>query len=204
MAFSTSARPAAERSLQASFAAWAASRASSMSAGVDSATSVIGAAVAGLRSVRYFPSVGSIHLPPMKFSYRGCTLTMLPVFPGATYTITVIPFLDTAAGGRGLLPATSSHPCRTRVRGRNGEPKRSVGRCRSRTTPHVLNVPLAAFRSPVPNVPPRRMTLGPVGVSGAFRTSEARRPPAPDVEARNCRVTGRENGRWKSMRRAMR
>ena len=68
IAFSTSARSAADFSPQPSLAACAASRASSTSSGVESATSVIGAAVAGVRSTRYLPSVGASHLPPMKFS----------------------------------------------------------------------------------------------------------------------------------------
>ena len=83
--FSTAARCVADASPQASFAACAASNANSTSCGVDSATSVIAAAVAGLRSTRYFPAVGSSHFPPMKFSYRGRTVTMLPGRPGGTY-----------------------------------------------------------------------------------------------------------------------
>ena len=78
MALSTAARSVADASPQASFAACAASRASSTSSGVECATSVIGRPVAGLRSTRYLPSVGANHLPPMKFSYRGWTCTMLP------------------------------------------------------------------------------------------------------------------------------
>ena len=52
MALSTAARSVAEASPHASLAAWAASSASSTSSGVESATSVIGPAVAGLRSTR--------------------------------------------------------------------------------------------------------------------------------------------------------
>ena len=78
IAFSTSARCVADASPQESFAACAASSASSTSSGVESATSVIGSAVAGDRSIRYLPCVGASHLPPMKFSYRGATSTMLP------------------------------------------------------------------------------------------------------------------------------
>src|SRR5665647_1597518 len=58
--------------------ACAASRASSTSSGVESATSVIGPAVAGVTLTRYLPCVGANHLPPMKFSYLGLTETMLP------------------------------------------------------------------------------------------------------------------------------
>src|SRR6478672_10953124 len=85
IALSTSARAVAGASPQASFAAWAASNASSTSAGVEWATSVIGPAVAGAKSRRYLPRVGASHLPPMKFSYLGSTETMLPSRPGGTY-----------------------------------------------------------------------------------------------------------------------
>src|ERR1700730_8431654 len=85
IALSTPARSEADASPQASFAAWAASNASSTSSGVESATSVIGPAVAGARSRRYLPCVGANHLPPMKFSYLGSTETMLPGWPGGTY-----------------------------------------------------------------------------------------------------------------------
>src|SRR5471030_3291096 len=91
IAFRTAARSVAEASPQASFAAWAASRASSTSSGLDSATSVIGPAVAGHRSVRYLPWVGANHLPPIKFSYLGATVTMLPAWPGATYFMSLAP-----------------------------------------------------------------------------------------------------------------
>src|SRR5450631_3066648 len=84
-ALSTSARSVADASPQASLAACAASRASSISSGEESATSVIGAAVAGLRSTRYLPWVGANHFPPMKFSYLGSTETMLPGWPGGVY-----------------------------------------------------------------------------------------------------------------------
>src|SRR5579863_2592886 len=87
IALSTSARLVADASPQASFAAWAASNASSTSTGVESATSVIGPAVAGAKSTRYLPCVGANHLPPMKFSYLGSTETMLPGRPGGTYFI---------------------------------------------------------------------------------------------------------------------
>src|SRR5450631_3823229 len=85
IALSTSARWVVDASPQASFAACAASSASSTSSGVESATSVIGPAVAGARSTRYLPCVGASHLPPMKFSYLGSTETMLPGWPGAAY-----------------------------------------------------------------------------------------------------------------------
>ena len=88
-ALSTLARPAAEVSPQASLAACAASSAVSTSSGVESATSHIGLAVAGLRLTLYLPAAGGSHLPPMKFSYRGCTETMLPGWPGGTYFMTV-------------------------------------------------------------------------------------------------------------------
>ncbi len=68
IALSTAARSAPVVSPHDSLAACAASRASSTSSGVESATSVIGRAVAGVRSTRYLPWVGAIHLPPMKFS----------------------------------------------------------------------------------------------------------------------------------------
>src|ERR1035437_5986794 len=90
MALSTAARSVADASPQASLAACAASRASSTSSGVDSATSVIGPAVAGVRSTRYLPCVGAIHLPPMKFSYLGATETMLPGWPGGTYFMSLL------------------------------------------------------------------------------------------------------------------
>src|SRR6202042_919582 len=90
IALSTSARSAAGASPQASFAAWAASSASSTSSGVESATSVIGPAVAGARSRRYLPCVGASHLPPMKFSYLGSTETMLPGRPGGTYFMSLL------------------------------------------------------------------------------------------------------------------
>src|SRR5450759_4149890 len=90
MALSTAARSVADASPQASLAACAASRASSTSSGVDSATSVIGLAVAGVRSTRYLPCVGANHLPPMKFSYLGATETMLPGWPGGTYFMSLL------------------------------------------------------------------------------------------------------------------
>src|SRR6185437_12609094 len=90
IALSTSARSVADASPQASFAAWAASNASSTSSGVESATSVIGPAVAGARSRRYLPCVGASHLPPMKFSYLGSTETMLPGRPGGTYFMSLL------------------------------------------------------------------------------------------------------------------
>src|SRR5579864_6751895 len=74
IALSTFARSVADASPQASFA-------------VESATSVIGPAVAGAKSTRYLPCVGANHLPPMKFSYLGSTETMLPGRPGGTYFI---------------------------------------------------------------------------------------------------------------------
>src|SRR6516165_2747262 len=86
--FSTAARCAPGFSPHSSLAAWAASRASSTSSGVDSATSQIGFAVAGLRLTRYLPIAGGSHFPPMKFSYLGCTLTRLPVCPGGVYFMT--------------------------------------------------------------------------------------------------------------------
>src|SRR6185437_5655280 len=89
-ALSTFARSVADASPQASFAAWAASSASSTSSGVESATSVIGPAVAGARSTRYLPCVGASHLPPMKFSYLGSTETMLPGRPGGTYFMSLL------------------------------------------------------------------------------------------------------------------
>ena len=90
-AFRTAARSVADFSAHPSFAACAASSASSMSSGVESATSVIGPAVAGLRSVRYLPCVGASHFPPMKFSYRGSTFTMLSGWPGAMYFMALFP-----------------------------------------------------------------------------------------------------------------
>src|ERR1700683_1779044 len=99
-ALSTSARSVADASPQASFAAWAASSASSTSSGVESATSVIGPAVAGAKSRRYLPGGGSSHLPPMKFSYLGSTETMLPGRPGGTYFMSSLP-QGTSAGQQG-------------------------------------------------------------------------------------------------------
>src|SRR4249919_16850 len=90
IALSTSARSVADASPQASFAAWAASSASSTSSGVESATSVIGPAVAGARSQRYLPFTGASHLPPMKFSYLGSTETRLPGSPGGTYFMSLL------------------------------------------------------------------------------------------------------------------
>src|SRR5580704_6880397 len=90
IALSTFARSVADASPQASFAAWAASSASSTSSGVESATSVIGPAVAGVKSTRYLPCVGASHLPPMKFSYLGSTETMLPGRPGGTYFMSLL------------------------------------------------------------------------------------------------------------------
>src|SRR6185312_17159513 len=80
----------ADFSPHASFAACAASNASSTSSGVECATSVIGRPVAGHRSARYLPCVGASHLPPMKFSYRGATVTMLSAWPGGAYFISVL------------------------------------------------------------------------------------------------------------------
>src|SRR5665647_925185 len=64
--------------------------ADSTSSGVESATSVLGPAVAGFRSTRYLPCVGASHLPPMKFSYLGATVTMLPGWPGGTYFMSLL------------------------------------------------------------------------------------------------------------------
>src|SRR3984885_6309262 len=91
IALSPPARSEADASPQASFAAWAASNASSTSSGVESATSVIGPAVAGAKFTRYFPCVGASHFPPMKFSYLGWTETMLPGKPGGTYFMSSLP-----------------------------------------------------------------------------------------------------------------
>ena len=90
MALSTAARSVVDASPQASLAACAASSASSTSSGVDSATSVIGPAVAGDRLTRYLPWVGANHFPPIKFSYLGATETMLPGCPGGTYFIVLL------------------------------------------------------------------------------------------------------------------
>ena len=86
---STRARAAGDSWPHASFAACAASSAVSTSAGVESATSQIGLAVAGLRFTRYLPSAGGSHLPSMKFSYLGSTETVLPDWPGGTYFMAV-------------------------------------------------------------------------------------------------------------------
>ena len=83
MAFRTAARPVSEVSPQASLAAWAASRASSTSSAVDLATSQNCLPVTGLTLGMYWPFTGATHVPPMKLSYRGLTVTTLPGVPGA-------------------------------------------------------------------------------------------------------------------------
>jgi hypothetical protein len=66
--FSTRARSVADASPQPVLAAWAASSASSTSAGADRGTSVNGSPVAGVRFSLYSPVVGGTQCPPMKFS----------------------------------------------------------------------------------------------------------------------------------------
>ena len=68
MAFRTAARSVSEVSPQASRAAWAASRASSTSSGVDRATSQKTLPVTGLTLGMYCPFTGATQAPPMKLS----------------------------------------------------------------------------------------------------------------------------------------
>ena len=67
-AFRTAARSAGDALPQASFAACAASSASSMSCGPECATSQNGCPVDGVMFSRYSPVVGAIQWPPMKLS----------------------------------------------------------------------------------------------------------------------------------------
>ncbi len=68
IALRTAERSVSEAAPHASFAACAASSASSMSAGVDCGTWQNGLPVTGERLSVYWPSTGATHLPPMKFS----------------------------------------------------------------------------------------------------------------------------------------
>ena len=80
---STSARSVTERSPHSSFAACAASSASSMSSALERGTSVNGFPVAGVRLSAYSPFTGATQWPPMKLSYRDLRSTGLSVSPGA-------------------------------------------------------------------------------------------------------------------------
>ena len=55
---------------QAALAAWAASKAKLMSLSLERATSQMGLLVMGVMLVKYWPSTGATHFPPMKLSYR--------------------------------------------------------------------------------------------------------------------------------------
>ena len=66
--FSTRERSVVEASPHASFAACAASSASSTSSGVERGTSVNGSPVAGVTFSEYSPLTGATQWPPMKFS----------------------------------------------------------------------------------------------------------------------------------------